>query len=153
MLFRFFRFSMCLSSISHCIQKICSKEMKKIGLKGSYVPYLATLDRFQEEGVTAAKLCELCDRDKAAVSRALSELEEKGLLVREEENGRVYRIRLFLTEKGKRAASFIKEKVQFAVEQAVKGIPEEQRIIFVESFQHISKNLQDLTKEENLGDL
>lgn len=120
--------------------------MKKIGLKGTYVQYLAAMAHYPEEGLTAAKLCELCDRDKAAVSRALAEMEEKGLICRKDENEKMYRIFLFLTEKGKETANFVTERVKCAVSQAVKGIPESERCVFVKAFQTISDNLLDLSQ-------
>ena len=146
MLFRFFRFSMCISSVSYSIHKICNEEMKKVGLKGTYVQYLAAMAHYREEGLTAARLCELCDRDKAAVSRALAEMEEKGLICRKEENEKMYRMHLFLTEKGMEMANFATDRVKCAVAQAVKGIPEEERCIFVKAFQTISDNLLDISQ-------
>lgn len=120
--------------------------MKKVGLKGTYVQYLAAMAHYREEGLTASKICELCDLDKAAVSRALSEMEKKGLICRKEENEKMYRMHLFLTEKGSETANFVTERVKCAVSQAVKGIPEEERCIFVKAFQTISDNLLDLSE-------
>ena len=79
MISRFEQFSYVISGIHRQIQKIERAEMIKRGYKGAFAQYLATLHRY-EEGLTATELCEICDKDKAAVSRILAEMEEKGLL-------------------------------------------------------------------------
>ena len=71
MLRRFEEFCAIISSIQHHIQKIERDEMEKYGLKGPYAQYLVTMSRCPE-GITAAQLSEMCDKDKAAVSRALA---------------------------------------------------------------------------------
>ena len=147
MLFRFIRFTMAISSISHCIHKISNAEMKKVGLKGSYVPYLAAIARHQESGLTAAELCKICERDKAAVSRVISEMEKKGLVCRSSDDGKMYRIRLFLTEKGKQIVSFVTGRVKAAIEYSVKGLSEENRMIFLQTFQMIADNLSALSEK------
>ena len=73
MLRRFEEFCSIISAIQHNIQKIERDEMEKYGLKGPYAQYLVTMSRCPE-GITAAQLSEMCDKDKAAVSRALAEL-------------------------------------------------------------------------------
>lgn len=146
MLFRFIQFSMSISSVSHHIHKISNNEMKKIGLKGSYVPYLAAMARFQENGLTAAKLCQICDRDKAAVSRIVTEMEKKGLVCRSASGGKMYRMRLFLTEKGMNTANFVASRVKAAINYAVNGLSEENRKIFLDTFHMIASNLSDLSE-------
>ncbi len=146
MLLRYIRFSMAISSISYSIHKICNDEMKKIGMKGSFVQYLAAMDRDCENGVTAAKLCELCDLDKAAVSRAVSEMEKNGLVTKEEDGGKMYRIRWFLTERGKKVTRHVKDRIKTAVEQANLGLSEENRRVFVESLQMITNNLLSISE-------
>ena len=72
MISRFEQFSSVISSIYGAIQKIEREEMAKYGLKGAYAQYLVAVKRFPE-GVTSTELCELCDKDKAAVSRIVAE--------------------------------------------------------------------------------
>ena len=79
-------FSTVVSSLYHDIQRIERLEMAKYGLKGPHAQCLVIMDRYPE-GITAARLCEICERDKAAVSRTVAELEEAGLLTRREQNG------------------------------------------------------------------
>lgn len=144
-LLRFVRFFQYISNISYYIQKICNDEMKKHGLKGSHVQYIAALDRYSD-GLTASKLCEVCERDKAAVSRALSELEKKGFICRVGDKG-LYRIKLTLTEKGKNAASFIKKRAMSAVSYAGKDLSDENRKVFYDNLKLIMDNLSVLSKD------
>ena len=74
MIDRFEQFSSSIAAIYKCIQKIERDQMARYGLKGPHVQCLVIMSRFPE-GVTAAELCELCEKDKAAISRAVSELE------------------------------------------------------------------------------
>ena len=76
---RFERFSYFISEISRLWHRIADEEMGNYGLKGSYSVYFTTLYRFPE-GITSAQLVELCSRDKADVSRAMSLLEAKCLV-------------------------------------------------------------------------
>ena len=78
----FEQFLYIISKIHRQIQKIERTEMVKHGYKGAFAQYLATLRRY-EEGLTSSELCEICDKDKAAVSRIIAEMEEKGLVERE----------------------------------------------------------------------
>ena len=76
MVSRFEHFSASISCIYRYIQRIERTEMEKYGLKGPYAQCLLAMRRYPE-GITAARLCEVCDKDKAAISRMMVELEEK----------------------------------------------------------------------------
>jgi len=119
--------------------------MIKYGLNGSYAFYLAAMQRYSE-GITAAQLCEICDKDKAAVSRAVAEMERRGLIMREASGENLYRALLKLTEEGKRAADFICRRATLAVETAGKGLSEADRKTFYEALELIAGNLQIISK-------
>ena len=53
--------------------------MEKYGLRGSYAQYLVAMIHYPD-GITSSKLSEICDRDKAAISRIVSEMEKKATL-------------------------------------------------------------------------
>lgn len=143
MLDRFEQFSAAISAIYRDIQKIEKAEMDRLGYKGAFAQYLVLLRRYPE-GLTAVEVCELCDRDKAAVSRVMAEMEEKGLLTR---IGNAYRARLVLTEQGLDAADFVACRAEVAVLEAGKGLSDRDRAIFYEALSLISSNLQILSKE------
>lgn len=143
---RFEKFSYSIFEISRCWHKIASDELLKYGLKGSYAVYFTTMYRF-DDGITSAKLCELCGRDKADVSRAMSLLEEKGLVTRSAVGGNLYRAKLLLTDKGKRLAEYINRRAQLAVERGGSGLTDAQREVLYSSLELIAANLQSLSKE------
>ena len=119
MISRYEQFTTLISGIERGIQKIERDEMVKLGYKGAYAQYLAAMKRYPL-GVTAAQLCEICDKDKAAVSRVVGELEAKGLVIRE--SGAAYRALLTLSEEGRRVADFVCRKAQAAVDAAGFGL-------------------------------
>ena len=143
---RFERFSYDIFQIYKYWHKIAAEEMKHYGLKGSSAVYLTAISRC-EGGITAAQLGDICGRDKADVSRTMSAMKEKGLVVREEVNKNYYRARLTLTEEGLRAAEHIEKRAGLAVELASKDISEEHRTILYEALEMISLNLQSISEE------
>ena len=78
MLERFARFSLAISEIDRCWHKLAAEEMSKYELNSPHAVYLTTLYRYAD-GITAAKLGELCGKNKADVSRMIAILEKKGL--------------------------------------------------------------------------
>jgi len=139
-------FSGVVSSLYHDIQRIERTEMAKYGLKGPHAQCLVILSRYPE-GITASQLCELCERDKAAVSRTAAELEEAGMLARYEKNGIRYRVPLVLTEAGREAAEKVKSVAQRAVEQAGMGLEDSQRDVFYHVLGVIAQNLHTIGKD------
>ena len=139
-------FSTVVSSLYHDIQKIERMEMAKYGLKGPHAQCLVILDRYPE-GITASRLCEVCDKDKAAISRTIAELEERGLVERKTKNGNAYRASLVLTEAGLYAANQISYLAATAAEKAGADLTEEQREQFYGALSMIANNLSRLYKE------
>jgi len=135
-----------VSSMYHDIQKIERKEMAKYGLKGPHAQCLLAMKK-HPEGMTATRLCEICEKDKAAVSRILSELEEAGMIRRENRNGSRYRASLLLTEQGQIAADAVVEKARLAVEKAGTGFDEAEREVFYRVLSIIAGNLHKLCRD------
>ena len=146
MLDRFARFSLAISEIDRCWHKLAADEMAKYELNSPHAVYLNTLYEYNE-GITAAKLGELCCKNKADVSRMVAILEQKGLVRKEAIGGNLYRARILLTEEGKRAAEHVQQRAALAVELAGSGMSEEEREIFYSCLERITTNLQALSKE------
>lgn len=142
---RFEKFSFAISEISRYWHKIAADEMEKYGLKGPYAVYFTTMYR-HPEGITAARLAELCSRDKADVSRAITQLAKRNLVAKQEEGKTAYRAPVRLTEEGRRIAVLINEKARAAVEWGGKGLSKAHREIFYAALELISTNLQTLTE-------
>ena len=138
---RFEQFSELISGAYRLVQKLERTEMEAYGLKGAFAQYLLVMSHYPQ-GITSAQLCEACEKDKAAVSRAVSEMESKGLVVREGEGEQSYRALLFLTDEGRRAAEFVSQRASVAVVKANEGISEEQRRVFYETLEQFNENLQ-----------
>ena len=143
---RFEQFSYVISGINRHIQKIERDEMIKYGYKGAFAQYLVALRRYPE-GITSAKLCGVCEKDKAAISRSVSELEQAGLLQRTERNGIRYRALLVLTEQGIAAAEAVSRRARQAVEQAGEGLTDAQREVFYGVLAQIAGNLHNICKD------
>ena len=146
MIQRFELFCTSAFSIYRSIQKIERMEMEKFGLKGPHAQCLLNMAR-HPEGVTAAQLCTLCDKDKAAISRTVAELEDAGMLIRNCSGNNRYRAQLILTEKGYEAAARVAERAKYAVEQAGSGLSAEQRAVFYHALGLIADNLQTICDE------
>ena len=145
MIGRFEQFCNSISSIQHSITKIERVEMEKYGLKGPHAQCLLVMER-NPQGITAAEMCETCEKDKAAISRTLSELETADMITRVDPNGKRYRSQLFLTEKGKAVAKRVDDRVHQAVSAVSEGYDIATREIFVHVLSMIAGNLQDLCK-------
>ncbi len=146
MITRYALFSAVVSTLYHDIQRIERTEMTKYGLKGPHAQCLAVMSQYPA-GITAARLCQVCERDKAAISRTVAELEEAGLVLRREQHGVRYRAPLLLTEAGLEAAESVKRVAMRAVEQAGEGLEDSQRTIFYEVLGIIARNLHSISRD------
>ena len=145
MVTRFEQFTASVASIHRSIQKIERVEMAKYGLKGPHAQVLLAMSRFPE-GVTSGELVKLCDKDKAAISRVVTEMERKGLVERGAA-GSTYRAPVKLTEKGVEAANFVRTRAGAAVEAASRGLADEDRVVLYKALELIASNLQTLCKQ------
>lgn len=144
MIDRFERFSFSIFEISRCWHKIAADVMGEYGLKGPYAVYLVAMRRF-DEGITSARLCEICARDKADVSRAVSAMEKEGLICREGVGS--YRAPLKLTDTGRAVAEHVAELAGRAVNRAGGALSPEHLQQFYGALEIITSNLQELSKE------
>ena len=146
MLNRYGQFSYAISRISRSIQKIDRDEMVKYGFRGAFAQYLLALNS-HPDGLTSVQLSEICDKDRAAISRIVSEMEEKGLVVRESVSDNMYRALIRLTDEGRRAADFVHARAVPAIAAAGKGLTDENRRIFYEALDLIAANLEKICRD------
>lgn len=145
---RFERFVLSISQIYRCIQKIKSREMTELGLKGTHVMYLFQLRQYPD-GLTAAELSGLCLEDKAAVSRAVAKLNELGLVrFQEHSEKRRYRSKIQLTDAGCSAAEQMMDLIEQAVRKGGEGLSDAQRETFYGALAVIAQNLSNLCTQE-----
>ena len=142
---RFEQFSSMISGINRYIQKIERDEMIKYGYKGAFAQYLVAIRR-HPEGITSAKLCEICDKDKAAVSRVIAEMQEKGLITRESRSDRRYNAPIKLTEEGLQAAAYVDERAKAAIDAVGSDMTDADRAALYATLNFIAAKLQTISK-------
>lgn len=115
--------------------------MAAFGLKGAHVSCLTHLDQ-NPQGLTVAELSARCVEDKAAISRAVHELEEKNLVEKTGGSGSVgYRSTITLTNEGKEICKEIMPIIDAFVDKATRGLDEETLTSFRKALLHIANNL------------
>ena len=134
---------MALFNISHYWNRIAAEEMKKHDLKGAYALYLITLYNHPEE-MTAAKLAELCKRDKADVSRAVTLFQKKGIA--EPYGTNRYRAPIRLTEYGEEVARQVKSRADLALTAAGQGMDDEMRSHMYKCLDIIASNMKEISE-------
>lgn len=146
MINRFKTFTVAISEIWQHWNKIAADEMKHYQMKGAYAVYLVILHS-NPDGVTSTQLGEMSNRDKAEISRAVSDMEKSGMIKREIVHKNSYRALLKLTEKGSIAAEKVQKRAMLAVEEGGKGISDADRENFYHCLLTIAANLKNLSEE------
>ena len=143
---RFKTFTILIAKISRSIRKIKTEEMKELKLKSVHVSCLYYL--FKHNGfLTAKELCNICEEDKAAVSRSLDYLEKEAYISCLSTTKKRYKSPLTLTEKGLEVGKQITEKIDNILNSAGNGMVEEERNHFYKSLNLISENLQKICEK------
>ena len=143
---RFETFTSFIQQINRSIQRIKSMEMTEFGLKGIHALCLFHLYRAPGR-LTQAELTKLCAEDKATVSRALSELLDRGFVVDTQPGqAKKYNARLLLTDAGCTIAEQVERRVDRAVELASAGLTNEEREILYHCLQTVNENLGRYTR-------
>lgn len=143
---RFERFSYAISEISKYWHKLSADEMENYDLRSTHSVYLLTMLKYPN-GLTAPQLCELCGKDKSDVSRMMSMMETKGLVVKESVRQSRYNGVFRLTDAGTTAADHVRQRASLAVELAGKDLNDETRAIFYDALESIAANLRKLSSE------
>lgn len=138
---RFEQFTAAVFAINRCVQKIERIEMGKFGLKGPHAQCLLAMSHYPD-GITVTQLRDICDKDKAAISRTVADLERAGMVERLCHNGNRYRAMLMLTVQGRAAAEQVTKRAGFAVEKAGNGLTGQQRDTMYAALEQIAENLQ-----------
>lgn len=145
MVSRYVKFVLAISAINRYIQKIEKTAMAKYGLKGSHAQCLIAMAG-NPSGITAAELCRFCDKDKAAISRTVAELEAAGYVDRRGEGENMYRAVLTLTQEGKNLATELSGLAAKAVKAADEGITDDDLQAFYKTVNTFAKNLSMLSR-------
>ena len=145
---RFEKFAITIAQLNRYVQRIKTMEMDELGLKGNHAMCLYYLGK-KEEGITSSEICKLCKEDKAAISRAIAELDDLSLIERDSvSEKRDYRSKLRLTEKGKQYFKKVCEKIDKALDLGGMGLTDEHREAFYSALEIIAGNLKNITEKE-----
>ena len=132
-------FTVLINNINRNIKKIRTEEMKEYNLKSSHVSCLYYL--YNRGSLTSAELTELCDEDKAAISRSLDFLETNGYLIKGK-NKNHYNCKIILTEKGIEVGKYISSRIEGILAAVDESIAKENRVIFYETLKIIENSLR-----------
>ncbi len=153
---RFEAFTVLISSISRSIRRLKTEETAEFNLKSPHVSCLYYLYKAEAMTavVTAAELCEICDEDKAAVSRSILYLEQNGFVVRHAPGSKQsgggskrYRAPLVLTEKGQQVAARLAERIDHVLDEVAFGVSDEEREILYRCLGQIDRNLAQMCEQ------
>ena len=148
---RFETFTVLIANISRCIRKIKTEEMAEFDLKSPHVSCLYYL--YKTDRLTARELCDVCDEDKANISRSIKFLEKNGYLTCHSRTPKRYQSPLTLTDKGRRVGKHITERIDSVLSMAGEGVSEEHRTILYAALGTISRNLQNLCDSYENGEV
>ena len=138
---RFETFTKQIAKISRNIRKIKTMEMEEFNLKSPHVSCLYYLYK-QDGTLTAKELCEVCDEDKASISRSIDYLESNGYLICKSKTEKRYKSPLSLTQKGFEIGKQIACKIDDILNMTSSGLSDVDRKVFYKSLILISDNLQ-----------
>jgi DNA-binding MarR family transcriptional regulator len=139
---RFQAFTVLITGISRSIHRIKTEEMSEFELRSSHVSCLYYL--YKKGSLTAREICDLCEEDKANISRAIKHLEEKGYVFCESEEKKRYQSPLCLTDSGKEIGKAIVEKIDRVLDVASRGLTDEERAVMYKGLAVVNKNLNEL---------
>lgn len=146
---RFETFATTIAALNRSIQRIKAREMEAVGLKSGYVMCMYELGK-AEEGLTAAELGRVSGEDKAAISRAMAELGEKGYIRLDTAGGRrAYRTKIFLTERGRETVAYINRRVDEALAAGSAGLTDRQRTDLYTTLGQVAENLERYVRERS----
>ncbi len=144
MIERFELFVSTITQIYKQLQRVKMQEMADSDLRGTHVMCLFQLNR-HPEGLTVTQLSNLCEEDKAATSRTVSDLLQKQLVIADTE--KKYRAPIMLTKEGKVIADQIDIQATNAVNAVGNDLTEEEREVFYRALTKISENLKNYLNE------
>ena len=140
---RFQTFTILIARLNRCIRKLKTEEMSEFGLKSPHVSCLYYL--YKADSLTSKELCDICEEDKANISRSIEFLEKNGYIVSRSKTEKRYKSPLVLTEKGREAGKCIYDKVERVLDEVGTTLSEEERASFYKNLALISDQLERLS--------
>ena len=142
---RFEIFTKLISRISRNIRRIKTDEVAEFNLKSPHVSCLYYLHKSGK--LCSTELAEVCDEDKAAISRTLDYLERQGFIACEEQGKRRYKANYVLTERGTDVAKVIAARIDKVIMIAGAELTDEERHVFYSALEKISNRLDVIAND------
>ena len=147
---RFELFSTSVLKLTRAVQAIKSSKMAEHGLKGPDAVCLCRLYEC-EGGLTATELARAGEIDKAQVSRAMSALLARGLVLLEQSEEKRYKRKYRLTAEGVRVSADVAGTVARIERAVAHGIPPRELDVFYATLYKLCRNFDGLLAEEGRG--
>lgn len=127
--------------ISRALDSISNIEFKEIDLaKGQFV-YLVRI--YENPGIIQEQLVEMLKIDRATASRAISNLEKNGLIIKKSgENNKKNKL-LFATDKGEALYPFIIRENEYSNAVALKDFSEEEIKTLTDMLKRVKENISN----------
>ena len=143
---RFNIFTSHINSISRSIRRIKNFEMMEYNLKSPHVSCLFYL--YEKKSLSIKELTKLCNVDKGAISRTLDFLLNNDFIIFDDNDNKSYKNNLLLTDKGLKVGKYISDKIDNILNEASKGLTDEERIILYKALDIIDNNLIGIAGKE-----
>lgn len=127
-------------------QLCIGSRMEKYGITAAEEPFFMAIQKHQ--GATQEELTLLVGVDKAATTRALSSLERKGYLMRQQDERDRRQNRIYATEKALRLGAEVREALMCLNDEVLHGIPEEIQVMLYQALLQMEDNLKMIKKRE-----
>ncbi len=144
---RFAEFTTSVTTAYKKLQQIKKKQAEAYAAYDIRAPHVMCLYFLghRPEGATVTELATLCCEDKAATSRAIDYLVEKGYCVHEEDEARKrWRSKVKITPEGEEVTKTIDYVILRASATVTAGIPREDLRVFYRVFAQMIKNMDNV---------
>ncbi len=136
---RFQTFTRLISGISRSIYRIKMEAMAEFELRSSHMECLYYI--YRSGSITSARLANLCDEDKANISRTTKYLEDNGYVLRVQSGGSGRHARLAVTDRGAEVGEFLTEQIERIISIVSDGIDDSELDAMYSSLEIIDKSL------------
>lgn len=140
---RYSKFTILINRISRSIHRIKDEVMCRYGLKSAHVTCLYYLYK-EGKPLTAREICDACEEDKAAISRAIDLLHREGYVICGGNPEKKYKSPIALTQKGEEVGKAVADKITEILSVLDDGMSDGDRAILYDSLEKISQTLQNV---------
>ena len=142
---RFEAFTLLIAGISRSIRRIKTEEMAEFDLKSPHVSCLYYL--YKEGALTLKALGDICDEDKAALSRSIDHLEKKGYVTLSNKKGMRYKAEILLSEAGRAVAESVVKKIDGFLASVGASLGDEGREALYNGLRIVDRDLEKICEK------